>query len=279
MAPSEHAWDAVTKFKIRGCKHCPGRNSASDVKANSKRQLAPPYRQGRRYPQLLRGGVLGSGFSSRHVEVVHTEREKGNRVPFKTVVEDLQGKSESRQQALVATATQSASRPDPTQYVGTPAIGTSRAVAAAGISSLGPANTVIDRHRRRFVWSCVAGFLRPHEREALQRDVDRLRRRVRTASATPGTARSRSSSVSDFQRSANGFGSSLATSRSATSIVPARRAPSCGAFAVAPAGRRAPCARRRASRATSPRCDGLGERRQREVRERAGCPRTRSAGR
>ena len=85
--------------------------------------------------------------------------EKGNRVPDKTAVEDVQGESQSRQQALVATATQSASRPNPTQYVGTPAIGTSKAAAAAGISSVGPANTVIDRRRRRFVWSCVAAFL------------------------------------------------------------------------------------------------------------------------
>ncbi|MGA7929201.1 MAG: Rieske 2Fe-2S domain-containing protein [Candidatus Sulfotelmatobacter sp.] len=79
--------------------------------------------------------------------------------PDKTAVEDVQGESQSRQEALVATATQSAFRPNPTQYVGTPAIGTSKAAAAAGISSVGPANTVIDRRRRRFVWSCVAAFL------------------------------------------------------------------------------------------------------------------------
>ncbi len=85
--------------------------------------------------------------------------EKGKRVPDKTAVEDVQGKSQSRQQALVATATQSASRPDPTQYVGTPAIGTSKAAAAAGVPSIGPTNTAMDRRRRRFVWSCVAAFL------------------------------------------------------------------------------------------------------------------------
>src|SRR5579864_2494642 len=75
MAPSERAWGAVTKFKIRGCMHCPGRNTASDVKANSKRQLAPAYRQELRQPQLLRGGVLDSRLSNRHGEVAHTERE------------------------------------------------------------------------------------------------------------------------------------------------------------------------------------------------------------
>src|SRR5579862_5483951 len=80
-------------------------------------------------------------------------------VTNKTAVENVQGESERREQPLVATATQSTSRPDPTQYVGTPAIGTSKAAAAAGISSVGPANTVIDRRRRRFVWSCVAAFL------------------------------------------------------------------------------------------------------------------------
>jgi cytochrome b6-f complex iron-sulfur subunit len=85
--------------------------------------------------------------------------EKGNRLPDKTAVKDVQEESQSRQQVLVATATQSASRPNSTQYVGTPAIGTSKAAAAAGISSVGPANTVVDRRRRRFVWSCVAAFL------------------------------------------------------------------------------------------------------------------------
>jgi hypothetical protein len=74
MGPSECVWVAVMKFRIRGCKHCPGRNSAFDVKANSKRKLAPAYRQGLRCPQLLRRGVLGSGFCSRHVEVVQIER-------------------------------------------------------------------------------------------------------------------------------------------------------------------------------------------------------------
>jgi cytochrome b6-f complex iron-sulfur subunit len=80
-------------------------------------------------------------------------------VPDKTAVEDVQGESQSRQQALVATATQSASRPNPTQYVGTPAIGISKAAAAAGMPSVGSTNTVTDRRRRRFVWSCVAAFL------------------------------------------------------------------------------------------------------------------------
>lgn len=50
-------------------------------------------------------------------------------------------------------------RPDPSSYVGAPALGTSRAAPAAGISSIGPANTVLDKRRRRFVWSCVAAFL------------------------------------------------------------------------------------------------------------------------
>ncbi|MGC1649592.1 MAG: Rieske 2Fe-2S domain-containing protein, partial [Candidatus Sulfotelmatobacter sp.] len=85
--------------------------------------------------------------------------EKGNRVPDKTAVEDVQGESQSRQQALVATTDQSASRPNATQYVGTPAVGTSKAAAAAGVHSVGPPNTVTDRRRRRFVWSCVAAFL------------------------------------------------------------------------------------------------------------------------
>jgi len=50
-------------------------------------------------------------------------------------------------------------RPDAARYVGTPAVGTSRAAAAGGIASAGPANTAIDRSRRRLVWSGVAAFL------------------------------------------------------------------------------------------------------------------------
>jgi cytochrome b6-f complex iron-sulfur subunit len=45
------------------------------------------------------------------------------------------------------------------QYVGTPAVGTSKAAAAGGVATAGPEDTDIDRVRRRFVWSCVAAFL------------------------------------------------------------------------------------------------------------------------
>jgi cytochrome b6-f complex iron-sulfur subunit len=48
---------------------------------------------------------------------------------------------------------------DATKYVGTPAVGTSKAAAAAGLSSAGPSNTDIDRRRRRLVWVAVTAFL------------------------------------------------------------------------------------------------------------------------
>jgi hypothetical protein len=48
---------------------------------------------------------------------------------------------------------------NPSSYVGTPAVGTSRAVSSAGISSTGPPNTLVNKHRRRFTWSCVVAFL------------------------------------------------------------------------------------------------------------------------
>ncbi len=48
---------------------------------------------------------------------------------------------------------------DASKYVGTPAVGTSKAAAAGGISTVGPDNTDIDRKRRRLVWSCVVAFL------------------------------------------------------------------------------------------------------------------------
>ena len=53
-----------------------------------------------------------------------------------------------------------AGKADATQYVGTPAVGTSKAAAAGGIASVGPtSNMEVDRRRRRLVWSGVAAFL------------------------------------------------------------------------------------------------------------------------
>ena len=48
---------------------------------------------------------------------------------------------------------------DATKYVGTPAVGTSKAAASAGLSSSGPSNTEIDQRRRRLVWVAVTAFL------------------------------------------------------------------------------------------------------------------------
>jgi cytochrome b6-f complex iron-sulfur subunit len=56
-------------------------------------------------------------------------------------------------------AAQPAPKVDATKYVGTPAVGTSKAAAAAGLSSAGPINTDIDRRRRRLVWVAVTAFL------------------------------------------------------------------------------------------------------------------------
>ncbi|HEX3822768.1 MAG TPA: hypothetical protein VHW45_20725, partial [Candidatus Sulfotelmatobacter sp.] len=47
---------------------------------------------------------------------------------------------------------------DATKYVGTPAVGTSKAAAAGGVAATAP-STELDRHRRRFVWTMVTGFL------------------------------------------------------------------------------------------------------------------------
>jgi cytochrome b6-f complex iron-sulfur subunit len=45
-----------------------------------------------------------------------------------------------------------------TKYVGTPAVGTSKAAASAGVGGTVPF-TEVDRRRRRFVWTLVTGFL------------------------------------------------------------------------------------------------------------------------
>jgi cytochrome b6-f complex iron-sulfur subunit len=48
---------------------------------------------------------------------------------------------------------------DPVKYVGSPALGTSKAAAAGGIPSVGPKKTELNQQRRRLVWCCVAAFL------------------------------------------------------------------------------------------------------------------------
>lgn len=46
-----------------------------------------------------------------------------------------------------------------TSYVGTPAVGTSRAAAAGGIASIGPEDSEVNQQRRRLAWSAIAAFL------------------------------------------------------------------------------------------------------------------------
>lgn len=46
-----------------------------------------------------------------------------------------------------------------TTYVGTPAVGTSRAAAAGGVAAVGPENSEINQMRRRMVWASVGAFL------------------------------------------------------------------------------------------------------------------------
>ena len=44
-------------------------------------------------------------------------------------------------------------------YVGTPAVGTSRAAASAGVASIGPEDNDINQSRRRFAWAAFAAFM------------------------------------------------------------------------------------------------------------------------
>src|SRR5215510_9187450 len=48
---------------------------------------------------------------------------------------------------------------DAASYVGTPAVGTSKAAASGGVASVGPPETKTNEQRRRLVWSAVAAFL------------------------------------------------------------------------------------------------------------------------
>jgi cytochrome b6-f complex iron-sulfur subunit len=44
-------------------------------------------------------------------------------------------------------------------YVGTPAVGTSKAAAAGGVAAVGPEDNDINRGRRNLAWACIAAFL------------------------------------------------------------------------------------------------------------------------
>ena len=46
-----------------------------------------------------------------------------------------------------------------TKYVGTPAVGTSKAAAAGGIAAVGPENSNVDQRRRRLAWIGIGAFL------------------------------------------------------------------------------------------------------------------------
>ena len=60
----------------------------------------------------------------------------------------------------VASAAASVARTgESTKYVGTPAVGTSKAAAAGGVAAIGPEDNEINRQRRRLVWATVGAFL------------------------------------------------------------------------------------------------------------------------
>jgi cytochrome b6-f complex iron-sulfur subunit len=62
--------------------------------------------------------------------------------------------------AVAASAAASVARAGTsTKYVGTPAVGTSKAAAAGGVAAVGPEDNEINRARRRMVWASVAAFL------------------------------------------------------------------------------------------------------------------------
>ncbi|HXZ31092.1 MAG TPA: Rieske 2Fe-2S domain-containing protein [Terriglobales bacterium] len=62
--------------------------------------------------------------------------------------------------AVAASAAASVDRAgQSTKYVGTPAVGTSKAAPAGGVAAIGPEDNEINRARRRMVWASVAAFL------------------------------------------------------------------------------------------------------------------------
>src|SRR3977135_2024259 len=67
--------------------------------------------------------------------------------------------SDSAKPKPEAAKTTAAGGGDATRYVGTPAVGTSKAAAAGGLAAVGPEPSEINRSRRRLAWIAVTGFL------------------------------------------------------------------------------------------------------------------------
>ena len=82
-------------------------------------------------------------------------------MPGEVVIEagKTTGESNSRATPSRSPAGSVVNKLDATRYVGTPAVGTSKAAPAGGIPSVGPKSTELNQQRRRFAWSCVAAFL------------------------------------------------------------------------------------------------------------------------
>ncbi len=59
----------------------------------------------------------------------------------------------------VSTGTSVARTGDSVRYVGTPAVGTSKAAKAGGVASIGPENSEANQTRRRLTWALVTAFL------------------------------------------------------------------------------------------------------------------------
>jgi cytochrome b6-f complex iron-sulfur subunit len=62
-------------------------------------------------------------------------------------------------QAAASAAASVAHTGEATRYVGTPAVGTSKAAAAGGVATVGPENSEVNQQRRRLVWCAVSAFL------------------------------------------------------------------------------------------------------------------------
>jgi cytochrome b6-f complex iron-sulfur subunit len=59
----------------------------------------------------------------------------------------------------VNTGTSVARTGDSIRYVGTPAVGTSKAAKAGGVAAVGPEDNEVNQQRRRFAWAMIAAFL------------------------------------------------------------------------------------------------------------------------
>jgi cytochrome b6-f complex iron-sulfur subunit len=147
--------------------------------ASSAPPVAPPVASANLSPEVQKIVAAGKKWSKSSVAAEQAKRKRNNLPPLNDAeITALLGEpaAPAAAPAAAAAAAPVAARPaaavpavstagsvaragESTRYVGTPAVGTSKAAAAGGVAAVGPEDNEVNQQRRRFSWALVAAFL------------------------------------------------------------------------------------------------------------------------